>query len=384
MPHCNTVFHTIASRIPWGVFTRAVAVHRSDRNIRRLPTRAQFMALLFGQIQGIDTLRGLIATINSHAPRHYHLGLCRIARSSLADANAKRPAEVFAAVLSTLIAKLAPKHAREMGESLRLIDSTSLDLNHMSENWARFSTGVCGAKAHVVYDPDAACPLYVAVTAQRTNDITAAKQMPIDPGATYVFDLGYYDFRWWAKLHGAGCRIVTRLKRNTPLAVQAERKVAPGGPIRSDRTGYLPTRLAGSRKNPMADLVREVVVRIDSGKELRLLTNDLRASAEAIAALYKRRWAIELFFRWIKQTLKIRHFLGTSENAVRIQVLVALIAYVLLRLAHTALGAAQSPLTMVRLVKQHLMQRTSLAQLLWGGDHPPPEQNQRQESFAWV
>ena len=172
--------------------------------------------------------------------------------------------------------------------------------------------------------------------AANVNDITAAQQMPIEPGATYVFDLGYYDYAWWAELDAAGCRIVTRFKSNTPLDVVEELPVAEGGTILSDRIGLLPARQASSRRNPMQDPVREVRVRTETGKILRILTNDLDASAEEIADLYKRRWAIELFFRWVKQTLKITRFLGTSENAVRIQIAVALIAFLLLRLAQAA------------------------------------------------
>jgi IS4 transposase len=135
------------------------------------------------------------------------------------------------------------------------------------------------------------------VTASNVNDITAAKAMPIEANATYVFDLGYYDYGWWARLDAAGCRIVTRLKTNTPFAIVENRPIASGSSILSDRTGYLPKRLAASRQNPMSGLVREVRVTIETGKVLRIFTNDLTASAQEIADLYKRRWAIELFFR---------------------------------------------------------------------------------------
>ena len=121
-------------------------------------------------------------------------------------------------------------------------------LTSFSRDWATFSAGVCGAKAHIVYDPDAAQPLYLHITKANANDITAAKAMPIEPGATYVFDLGYYDYGWWASLHKAGCRIVTRLKANTPFEATKERAVPANTADLSDRTGYLPKRLAGSRK----------------------------------------------------------------------------------------------------------------------------------------
>jgi hypothetical protein len=243
-----------------------------------------------------------------------------------------------------------------------------------ASDWATFSTGVCGAKAHIVYDPDADQPLYLMVTPSNVNDITAAKQMPIEAGATYVFDLGYYDYGWWAELDRAGCRIVTRLKSNTPFEVAQDREVPPGSTVRSDRFGYLPKRLAASRRNPMPGLVREVRVTIETAKVLRIFTNDLDADAQEIADLYKRRWAIELFFRWVKQTLKIGHFFGTSENAVRIQITIALIAFVLLRLAYDATRIVASPLTFATLIRANLMHRRAIADLLRPTPPPPPPQ----------
>jgi IS4 transposase len=204
--------------------------------------------------------------------------------------------------------------------------------------------------------------------------------MPIEAGATYVFDLGYYDYGWWAELDQAGCRIVTRLKSNTPFTVVEDRPVSPGSSVLSDRTGYLPKRLAASRQNPMAGLVREIRVMIETGKVLRIFTNDLEASAQEIADLYKRRWAIELFFRWVKQTLKIGHFLGTSENAVRIQITVALIAFLLLRLAHDANKIVKSPLAFARLIRTNLMHRRAIGELLQAT--PPPEPQQSRFDFG--
>ena len=173
---------------------------------------------------------------------------------------------------------------------------------------------------------------------------------------------------------------MTRFKSNTRLTVVAENPVSKDGPILSDRIGYLPTRLAASRTNPFQAPVREIRVRIESGKILRVLSNDIDATADEIAALYKRRWQIELFFRWIKQTLKIKHFLGASENAVRIQIAVALIAFLLLRLAYAAQTAARGLLAFTRLVRANLMHRRPIDRLL---DPPPPiAQDQRQLSFA--
>jgi hypothetical protein len=377
--HQNIVFHGVMKHLPWAVIDRAVERHEADRDPRALDAKAHLIAMLFAQFFGSRSLRDIETSLKSHASKLYHLGGETVSKSTLATANALRPVEVFESLLSALMAQLQRGYRRKIGDCVRLIDSTGVKLSNLSGNWATFSAGVCGAKAHIIYDPDADQPLYLMVTASNVNDITAAKEMPIEPGATYVFDLGYYDYGWWATLDAAGCRIVTRLKVNTPFEIVEARPVAAGSSILSDRTGYLPKRLAASRNNPMSGLVREIQVVIETGKVLRIFTNDLTASAQEIADLYKRRWAIELFFRWVKQTLKIGHFFGTSENAVRIQIVVALIAFVLLRLAHDATRIVKSPLAFARLIRTNLMHRRAIAGLLQAS--PPLEPEPRQTKF---
>jgi hypothetical protein len=339
--------------------------------------------MLLAQFCGARGLREIEAGLKSHASKLYHLGGCTISKSALSTANGSRAAaEVFGGLLSALMKQLQAGYRRKVRDCVRLIDSTSVRLSALSSHWATFSSGVFGAKAHIVYDPDADQPLYLMMTASNVNDITAAKEMPIEAGATYVFDLGYYDYGWWATLDDAGCRIVTRLKANTPFRVIEERPVPAGTSILSDRTGYLPERLAASRRNPMSKLVREVRVMIETGKVLRVFTNDLEASAQDIADLYQRRWAIELFFRWVKQTLKIDHFFGTGETAIRIQITVALIGFLLLRLAHDATKIVKSPLAFARLIKTNLMQRRAIGRLLTPPPAPEPDQSRFKFSSA--
>lgn len=370
MRHQNSVFHALVKRVPWAAFERLVATHKGDHRVRRLPTKSQFLALLYGQLAGAASLREIVDGLQSHAARLYHAGGRPVSRSTLADANATRPHAVFGELFAAMVAQAQRGLRRALGEATYLIDSTSIRLSGLGAEWARFSARACGAKVHVIYDPDADRPLYAALTTAKVNDITAAKAMPIEAGATYVFDLGYYDYAWWAAMDRAGCRIVTRFKANTPLVVTAELAVPAGSDILCDRIGLLPQRQARNRRNPFSDPVREIRVRTETGKILRILSNDLDAGAEEIAALYKRRWAIELFFRWVKQTLKIRHFLGTSENAVRIQIAVALIAFLLLRLAQDAQKAIGSPLAFTRLVRANLMHRRPIDRL--GGANPRP------------
>jgi len=379
MPHHNTVFRDILKFVPWCRFEVLVEEHDADARVRRLSTKGQFLALLYGQLSGASGLREIVTGLSSHGARLYHLGADPVRRSTLSDANAKRPIEVFVGLLESLMKQAHRGLRRKLAETTYLIDATSVRLNERSASWAQFSAGVCGAKVHVIYDAGADRPIYAAVSPANVNDITAAQQMPIEPGATYVFDLGYYDYAWWAALDAAGCRIVTRFKSNTPLHLVEELPVDKAGNILSDRIGFLPTRQGHSRHNPMQQAVREVRITTETGKVLRILSNDLDASAEEIADLYRQRWAIELFFRWVKQTLKITRFVGTSENAVRIQIAVALIAFLLLRLAQATQNAVPSPTLFSRLVRANLMHRRSIHYLL---EPTPTLQDQRQMSLS--
>jgi len=381
MLHKNSVFHQLLKHVPWADFERLVGAHGSDDRVRRLTTKGQFLALLYGQLAGAASLREIVGGLQSQQARLYHLGAELAKRSTLAEANRNRPSGFFADLLALMIGRAHRGLRRSLAETTYLIDATALRLDSRSRDWARFSAAVCGAKLHVVYDPDADRPIYAAITPARVNDITAAQQMPIEPGATYVFDLGYYDYAWWHQLDAAQCRIVTRLKANTPLAVVEELAVPEGTAILGDRIGHLPARQGSGRTNPFQDPVREVRVKLDSGKVLRIVSNDLDAPAQEIADLYKRRWAIELFFRWVKQTLKIRHFLGVSENAIRVQIAVALIAFLLLRLAQARQTAVAGPLAFARLVRLNLMHRRPLDSLLEAA--PPIYTNPAQLGLQW-
>jgi hypothetical protein len=380
MRHHNTVLHSILKLVPWHVFDRAVDEHRANKHVRRLSARNQFVAMLYAQLSDAPGLRTIEASFECHSARLYHLGACEVSRSTLSDANAKRSYAVFTKLLAELMSRCERALGRQVADAVYLVDSTGFRLSALSADWARFSAGVSGAKLHVVYNPDSDRPTFAELTPANVNDITIAKTLPIRPGATYVFDLGYYDYGWWAKLDAAGCRIVTRLKVNTPLTIVAKNTLPAGSAVLSDRVGYLPARQARSRKNPFQDPVRELKLRTDTGKVLRIVTNDLDAPADEIAELYKRRWQIELFFRWIKHTLKIRHFFGTSENAVRLQIAIALIAFLLLRMAHKLQNNIESLLTFTRLVVQNLMHRRRIDRLL---EPPPtPVKNQRQLSLS--
>jgi hypothetical protein len=371
MRHHNSLFHQLLQFVPWDRFDRLVDGHGADARVRRLSTKSQLVALLYGQLSGAQSLREIEETMASHERRLYHIGATAPARSTLADANAKRPAQLFADLFAVLTASASAGLRRATREAIHLVDASSIRLTDISRAWADYEAHGALVKLHLDFDADGAIPANFAITPARVNDVSMAHALPIEPGATYVFDLGYYDFSWWARLHEADCRIVTRLKTNTRPRVIETRHVIVDGPVRSDRIVAIDGRLRSARgaRHPLAGIaLREVVVVIASGRTLRLLTNDLEAPAERIGELYKARWQIELFFRWVKQHLKIKRFLGTSENAVRTQIAVALIAYILLRMAHHAKSFPASLLAFARLVRANLMHRRQLD----GLDAPPP------------
>jgi IS4 transposase len=382
MRHENSVMHDLLKRIPWARFDALVEKHESDRSIRTLSTRSQFIALLHAQLSGASSLREIVATTASHQARLYHVGAAAPKRSTLADANTKRPAKLFAELFDVLLGQAHRGLRKASKDAIRLIDATRIPLNALSTSWARYDARSNGVKVSIVYDPEASVPVRFAINLARENDMVPAKEFPIEPGATYVFDMGYYSFGWWGDLDAKGCRFVTRLKTYTRTRILEERPVVEGGAITVDRVVMLPRRLQHTRTHRLGEKpVREVHVVIDTGKTLRLVTNDLTSSAEEIADLYKTRWQIELFFRWIKQTLKIRKFLGTSENAVRTQIAVALIAYLLLRMAHAAQNSVASLLTFTRLVRANLMHLRSIHDL--DRSQPPRKpSNPNQLGFA--
>ena len=364
----DTVLGGLLKMVPRGQFARLVAAHGSDRGVRRLASWSQLVALLVAQLAGCRSLRELEALLASQRSAHYHLGIGRVCRSTLAVANARRPAALFEDLFGHLLERLADRLPPAVGrETLRLIDSTSVRLSTALFDWARFSADYGGVKLHLVYDPAAAVPTYFTITPNKVNDITPAKTMPLVVGTTYVMDRGYYDFAFWAKLDAAGCRFVTRLKGNSPIRPVKTRR-AKGAGILADRIVRLSERLSSTRKNPYDKALREIVVARPDGEPLRLVSNDLQSPAADIAGLYKSRWQIELFFKWIKQNLKIKRFLGTSENAVRLQIITALIAYLLLHYAHRLAHAAASRQRFRQLAQAQLWQRRPLADLA----RPPP------------
>jgi putative transposase len=367
MRYCDSIFGALLKSVSRRAFQDIVALRQGDRYAKTLSAWDQFVAMVFAQLSGAGSLRALAADWNAHAHHHYHLGSRAVARSTLADANGKAVrATVFAEVFARLSRDATPRLKREGDAMVRLIDATPIPLPALCA-WATSNGRTHGMKLHVVYNPHTDHPLRIEVSPANVNDITVGRAFPIEPGASYVFDKGYCDHGWWRTLDKAGCRFVTRPKTNLRLDIvasfEAPAKAGNGFTVLSDEIGYHAAK--GDTKLDFA--LRRLTLAIDDGRKLTLITNDLDACALEIGQLYKTRWDIELLFRWIKQHLKIRSFLGRCENAIRIQILTAMIAFLLLRIAARQSRTKLAPIRFAGLVRRCLFTRKPLVRL----DRPP-------------
>ena len=368
MRYENTVLGQLLKTISRKRFGAIVARHKGDKYIKDFSSWDHLVALVFAQLGGMLSLRELTAVWNAQAAHHYHLGSGPVCRSTLSDANRRRPEAIFAEVFTALSEAASCSLPRQGNAILRLIDATPIPLTSLCQ-WAGWNGRTRGMKAHVVYDPDADRPVRLEITAATVNDVVVGRRQPIEPGATYVFDKAYVDYAWWRELHEAGCRFVTRPKKNVPLRVLEQRPVSDPdrqtAAIESDQV----VELASQQRPRLPIRLRRIALRRQDGRPLTILSNDLERSAADIAALYRHRWQIELLFCWIKQHLKIRRFLGRCENAIRLQIIAAMIAYLLLRIAARDSRSGLLALRFANLVRARLFERRPLPHL----DKPPPD-----------
>lgn len=375
MPHVASVFSQLMKPLDRRRLNSIVSAHDGDHGVGSGPNAwtciRHLRTMLFAQLAGLNSLREIEQGLAAHPGGLYHLDLRLPRRSTLADAQANRPAAVFRDICGMLIGEASRAVRRESKELIQLIDASPIPLRDPRFDWAEKDARTRGLKLHIGYDPRSDVIDQVEVTSPKVSDIAAARDMPITPGAVYVFDKGYLDFAWWHAIHDAGAFFVTRLKSNTKRREIEPRPVEGAGILEDNdlRVGHKAPR--GGAKNPLFDTdLREILVEREGKKPMRLVTNDLTRPAAEIAALYKERWQIELLFKWIKQNLKIKRFLGRSENAVKIQIYVALIAFLLLRMLRHTHAIGHSPKAIVARIRVALLSRLDLS----GRAKPPPIQ----------
>lgn len=361
----NTLFGEVMKGLPRGSFEKIVSSHNADKHSKGFSSWDQLITLIYAQISGCNSLREIEEGFNSQSEHHYHLGCGEIRRSTLADANTNRSCGVFEQVCGELLVQAHRKLKRELKDLLYLIDSTPISLKGLGyDDWTKGSHShrTQGLKVHMMIESSRDVPVYASITAPNVNDIDIGKEIAINKGATYVFDKGYCDYNWWYKFTKEKAVFVTRFKKNAGIKVVGAHEI----PADEQETILEDTRVMFKYKHPGgkrinehfgSELRRVVVDRPDKGTPIILVTNDFERSATEIGSLYKRRWAIELFFKWIKQNLKIKKFLGRSENAVKTQIYTALITYLLVEIHRSRQGLQKTMKMILVSIRAGLFQR---------------------------
>jgi putative transposase len=332
-------FQALLKGLPRKDFDQSVRRHRADKGCKRFTHWQHLVAMVYAQLSSASSLRVLELGFNSHVHYHNALGAGVVHRSTLADANEKRSTVVFNEVAAWLIGQVAGRLRHEASALISLLDSSSITLKGKEfDHWtlANRTRNTQGIKLHVLLDLATKIPQWYSFSAANVNDVDQARLVPLKRDVVYVFDKGYCDYNWWAQIDGAGAYFVTRFKSNAAL-VQQEDQCIPADAqsiVLHDEIVCFQRKCPGGRRTNRYEkpLRRITIHRPERSEPLVLATNDLQSSALDIAQRYKERWEIELFFKWLKQHLKIKSFFGRSSNAVRLQLVTALITYLLVAL----------------------------------------------------
>jgi len=370
MAHCSTLMGQLLQLIPRHVFDHLVDSYAwQGPNPRKFTYWSHLGAMLFGQWSARKSLRDLVFSVNQQVSKCYHLGLAAVKRSTLADANQQRPAIIFEKTYYRLYERVSAELATQPQEApqIKIIDATTIDLCAAVFPWAKFRTRKGAIKLHTVLT--GVLPQCVLVTDGKVHDRRAVQDVRFEPDDLLIFDRAYLDYAWLYRLHQNRVWFVTRLKTNSCYkVVQSE---AASGPVLADQLIRLSSP-QGQARYP--ELLRRVRYRDpETAQEYVFLTNRLDLPALKVAELYRRRWQIELFFKWIKQNLKIKAFYGTSKNAVLIQIWTALIAYILLVWLKFKSKTGWGLLQLTRLAQTMLLERLNL----WALFCPPPPDNRQ-------
>jgi hypothetical protein len=375
MGHNNTVLGQMLQLLPRHIFEHQVETHAwQGPKPRKLSYWSQLVAMLYAQLSGKKSLRDLVFSLGRHQRKLYHLGLAPVKRSTLADANEQRPARIFAQTYFKLLHRLEAELPRHSGpHRVKIMDATYVPVCDSLFPWADFMPGKSAVKLHFLLAADSGAPQELQVTSGQVHELEVARALNFAPGDLLLLDRGYVDFAWLYSLHQRGVGFVTRLQRNIRYQVMQRNLVPADTAVLADQIIRLSTTYGRSR---YPGTLRLVHYRDQEGKEYVFLTNLPDLPALAVADLYRQRWQIETFFRWIKQNLKIKTFYGTSENGVLIQIWTAMIAYLLLLWLKLRSWAGWSVLELTRLVQNLIMERCNLWVLLCPRTSDPPDYGQ--------
>jgi hypothetical protein len=363
------VFSQLMAYLPLSTFRRCVAAHGGEHKVKDFSCLDQFLTMAFAQLTWRESLRDIEVNLRARPRQLYHMGFrCQtISRNTLANANATRPWQMYADFAQHLIALARPLYACEplavdLDATVYAFDATTIDLCLSLHPWAPFRSTKAAVKLHTLLDLRGSIPSFIHISDGKTHEVNVLDDLLIEPGAFYLLDRGYLDFSRLFSIHQAQAFFVTRAKSNTQFKRRYSHPVdRVNTAVLCDQTGVLKV-FYSSKDYPAA--LRRVVVKDDAGKRITFLTNNFSLKPELIAALYRQRWQVELFFKWIKQHLRIKTFLGTSENAVKTQIWIAVCTYVLIAIVKKRLHLPHSLYEILQILSLTVFETTPINQLL--------------------
>jgi len=358
MAHCNTVLSQILRIFPRHEFQTLANKYHVGQKFRSFSRWTQFVALMTAQLTGRDSLRDIVENMSAQAGKLYHLGIKPFSRATLSRANEAQPHQMYEVLFQRLLVRcqeLAPRKRFKIKEKLYLLDASMIELTLSLFPWAKYRRSKGAAKLHVGLDADGYLPAFISLTEGKEHEINMARELVLPKGSYVVFDRGYTDYSWYQELCEEDVRFVTRLKRNAVTIPGAKRRGRKSPGVLQDQQIQLKGVTGTYRK----------VVYLDAETDItyEFLTNALDIPAATVAELYKERWQIELFFKWIKQNLKVKSFLGTSRNAVMTQLWIALCAYLVLAFLKFQSKLGHSMQQMLRLLQLNLFDRRDFLEL---------------------
>jgi transposase len=363
------VFAQISSFLPQRTFDGIVARYKGDQSVRHFTCWNQLMCMMYGQLSSRESLRDLVLTVNAHIQKAYHLGFGKgVSKTNLARANENRDWHIYAEFAYHLVGEARKICMKDdstqfsFSNSVYAFDSTTIDLCLGVFCWATFRTAKAAIKLHTQYDVRTAIPVFVHVTAGSVHDTSAMDELTYEPGSFYIFDRGYMDFERLFVIHESKSFFVIRAKSNLQFKRQYSATVDKSTGVKCDQTGEL--KGFYTFKQYPERIRRIKFYDEEQNRTFVFLTNNLYLSSEEIAALYKHRWKVELFFKWIKQHLKIKSFWGTTENAVKTQVYIAVITYTLIAIIRQQLKTAYTTYEVLQILGSSLLDKTPINQLL--------------------
>jgi hypothetical protein len=379
----KTIFSQLMDFLPWYKFTCAVQRYHGDYRVRTCRCRDQFLCMMFGQLSFRESLRDIVICLQAQAPKLYHMGIHGpLSRSTLAEANEKRDWRMYADFAMDLIAEAKCLYqtddlAVDLDQLVYALDSTTIDLSLSLFPWATFRTTKAAIKVHTLLDLHGNIPSFLNITEGAVHDLSILDILPIEPGAIYVMDRGYIDFARLYRLHCHQASFVIRAKGNLQFRRQYSRSIDKTTGLQCDQTirltGFYPAKAYPEQ------LRRIKYADPQTQQQFVFLTNNFELAALTIANLYRQRWQIELFFKWLKQHLKITAFYGTSENAVKTQIWIAICAYVLVAIVKKQLQINLSLYNMLQIVSVNPFEKMPLNQLFTATTYTTDDVHERNQ-----